>query len=97
MKTLSIVRLALLSFMGVAGLCSAQRPADDSLAAYIPKNIKPYYLDILMLKDKEDTAMPEAERMQKHLAYIRSQVEAGKFVLVGPLVTQPRESLGRPE
>ncbi|MGB7728163.1 MAG: YciI family protein [Candidatus Acidiferrum sp.] len=90
MKTLSIVRLALLSFMGVAGLCSAQRPADDSLAAYIPKNIKPYYLDILMLKDKEDTAMPEAERMQKHLAYIRSQVEAGKFVLVGPLAEQNR-------
>ncbi|MGB2664538.1 MAG: YciI family protein [Candidatus Acidiferrum sp.] len=90
MRKLSIVRLALLSFLGVAGLCSAQLPADDSLAAYIPKNIKPYYLDILMLKDKADTTMRETEWMQKHLAYIRSQVEAGKFVLVGPLAEQNR-------
>ncbi len=28
--------------------------------------------------------------MQKHLAYIRSQVEAGKFVLAGPLAEQNR-------
>jgi len=90
MRKLSIVRLAVLSFVGVAGVCSAQRPADDSLAAYIPKNIKPYYLDILMLKDKADIAMPEAEQMHKHLAYIRSQVEAGKFALVGPLAEQDR-------
>jgi uncharacterized protein YciI len=66
----------------------AQAPAENPLAPYIPKNIKPYYLDLLMLKDTPDTALPEAERprwMQKHLAYIRSQVEAGKFVLVGPV------------
>ncbi len=59
MRKLSIVRLALLSFLGVAGLCSAQLPADDSLAACIPKNIKPDYLDIVVLKDKADTAMRE--------------------------------------
>ena len=46
------MRLALLSFLGLAGFRSRQRPADDSLAAYIPKNIKRYYLDIPMLKDK---------------------------------------------
>ena len=90
MKIPSIARLALLSFVAVAGLCSAQRPAGDSLAAYIPKNIKPYYLDILMLKDQADTAMPPAEQMQKHLAYIRSQVESGKFALVGPLAEPNR-------
>jgi uncharacterized protein YciI len=90
MRKLSIVRLALLSFLGVVALCSAQLPGDDSLAAYIPKNIKPYYLDILMLKDKANTAMRETEWMQKHLAYVRSQVEAGKFVLVGPLAEQNR-------
>jgi uncharacterized protein YciI len=93
MRKLSIARLAFFSFVGVAGLLAAQLPADDSLAPYIPKNVKPYYLDILMLKDKPDTAIPEGERtqwMQRHLAYIRSQVEAGKFVLVGPLTEQNR-------
>jgi uncharacterized protein YciI len=55
--------------------------------------MKPYYLDMLLLKDKPDKALPEAERaqwMQKHLAYIRSQVEAGKFVLVGPVTEENR-------
>jgi uncharacterized protein YciI len=71
----------------------AQAPAENPLAPYIPKNIKPYYLDLLMLKDRPDDAMPEAERpqwMQKHLAYIRSQVEAGRFVLVGPVTEKGR-------
>jgi uncharacterized protein YciI len=71
----------------------AQAPAENPLAPYIPKNIKPYYLDLLLLKDKPDTALPENERplwMQKHLAYIRSQVEAGKFVLVGPVTEESR-------
>lgn len=71
----------------------AQTPADNPLAPYVPTNMKPYYLDLLMLKDKPDTALPEAERaqwMQKHLAYIRSQVEAGKFVLVGPIREENR-------
>ncbi|HKN24898.1 MAG TPA: YciI family protein [Candidatus Acidoferrum sp.] len=93
MKKSSIVRLALFSFLGAAGLLAAQLPADDSLAPYIPKNIKPYFLDILLLKDKPDTALPEGEQaqwMQKHLAYIRSQVEAGKFVLVGPVTEENR-------
>jgi len=74
--------------LGFSALLLAQTPAEDPLAPYIPKNMKPYYLDMLLLKDKADTALPEAERpqwTQKHLAYIREQVEAGKFVLVGPI------------
>lgn len=93
MRKLFVVRFVLFSFLGIAGLLAAQGPADDSLAPYIPKNMKPYYLDILMFKDKVDTAIPEGERpqsMQKHLAYIRSQVEAGNFVLVGPVTEENR-------
>jgi uncharacterized protein YciI len=55
--------------------------------------MKPYYLDILLLSDKPETALPEAERaqwMQKHLTYIRSQAEAGKFLLAGPLTEENR-------
>jgi uncharacterized protein YciI len=93
MQKLSILRMALFSVVGIAALVPAQAPPDNPLAPYIPKNMKPYYLDILMLKDKPDTALPEAERaqwMQKHLAYIRSQVDAGKFVLVGPITEEHR-------
>jgi len=93
MRKPSIMHFVLFSILGIAGLLAAQAPADNPLAPYIPKNMKPYYLDILMLKDKPDTALPEGERaqwMQKHLAYIRSQVEAGNFVLVGPVTEENR-------
>jgi uncharacterized protein YciI len=55
--------------------------------------MKPYYLDLLVRSDKPEAAVTpaeNAERIQKHLAYIRSQVEAGKFVLVGPLTEDNR-------
>jgi uncharacterized protein YciI len=55
--------------------------------------MKPYYLELLVKSDKPDsevTSAENAERMQKHLAYIRGQVEAGRFVLVGPLTEDNR-------
>jgi len=86
-------KLVLACALAFAALLVAQTPADNPLAPYIPKNMKPYYLDLLLLKDKPDTALPEAERaqqMQKHLAYIKSQVDSGKFVLVGPITEESR-------
>jgi uncharacterized protein YciI len=86
-------KLCLLCGLGFAAMLMAQTPVDSVLAPYIPKNVKPYYLDLLMLKDKPDTALPAAERtqwMQKHLAYIKSQVDAGRFVLVGPITEENR-------
>lgn len=77
----------------MAAVVGAQGPAENPLAPYIPKNMKPYYLDLLVKSDKPEgavTAAANAEGMQKHLAYIRSQVEAGKFVLVGPLTEENR-------
>jgi uncharacterized protein YciI len=79
--------------LGVAGILGAQTPVANPLAPYIPKNMKPYYLDLLLKSDKPEagvTPAENAERMQKHLAYIRSQVEAGNFVLVGPLTEDNR-------
>lgn len=55
--------------------------------------MKPYYLDLLLAKDGTEAAIPDAERMQriqKHLAYIRSLAEAGKFMLVGPVTEEGR-------
>ena len=79
--------------LAMAAMAGAQGPVENPLAPYIPKNMKPYYLDLLVKSDKPESAVTpaeNAERMQKHLAYIRSQVEAGKFVLVGPLTEDNR-------
>jgi len=83
----------LLLTVGAAAVLGAQTPMENPLAPYIPKNMKAYYLDLLVKSHKlesEVTPAENAERMQKHLAYIRSQVEAGKFVLVGPLTEDNR-------
>jgi uncharacterized protein YciI len=85
--------ICLVLTMGVAGVLCAQTTVENPLAPYVPKNMKPYYLDLLVKNDKPEAAVTlaeNAERMQKHLAYIRTQVEAGKFVLVGPLTEDNR-------
>jgi len=88
-----VKNICLMAALGVAGALGAQTPVENPLAPYIPKNMKPYYLDLLVKSDKPEGAVTpteNAERMQKHLAYIRSQVEAGNFVLVGPLTEDNR-------
>ena len=85
--------MCLVLALGVAGVLVAQAPAENPLAPYIPKNLKPYYLDLLVNSEKAEagvTPAEETERMRKHLAYIRSQAQAGKFVLVGPLTEDNR-------
>ena len=93
MKTHWIVCTVVSICLSLVGVLLAQAPAENPLAPYIPKNTKPYYLDLLMLKDPATSDIPKenkTEWMQKHLSYIRSQVEAGKFVLVGPLTEESR-------
>jgi uncharacterized protein YciI len=84
-------------FVGISSafgiFLGAQTPAENPLAPYIPKGMKPYYLEFLMSSDKPNMAIPDGEReqwMKKHLTYIRSQVEAGKFMLTGPLTDETR-------
>ena len=93
MKTHWIVCTVVSICLSIVGVLLGQAPAENPLAPYIPKNTKPYYLDLLMLKGAVTSGIPEenkAEWMQKHLAYIRSQVEAGRLVLVGPLTEESR-------
>jgi uncharacterized protein YciI len=88
-----IYKSILVFTLAFSALLMAQTPPDNPLAPYIPKNMKPYYLDILVTKDSPEASISDAERMawmQKHLAYIRLQAEAGKFVLVGPVTEEGR-------
>jgi uncharacterized protein YciI len=91
MKT-RISRMALILVV-FTGLLAAQTPEPNPLTVYVPKNMKPYYLDLLLKGEKHEAEMSDAARlqmMQKHLAYVRSQGEAGKFLLVGPLTEENR-------
>jgi len=93
MKSHWIVCLVLGIALSIACYLTAQTPAENPLAPYIPKNTKSYYIDLLMRKNPPAAELPENERMewmQKHLSYIRSQVEVGKFVLVGPILEESR-------
>jgi uncharacterized protein YciI len=87
-----IRKVVLAGALGFGTLPAAKTATDDSLAAYFPTTMKPYYLDML-LSDKSDSTLSEAEQhqwKQKHLAYVRAQVEKGNFVLVGPLTEENR-------
>jgi uncharacterized protein YciI len=90
---LRMKNILLVLTLGISVVLGAQTPVENPLAPYIPKNMKAYYLDLLMKSDKAEGAVTpaeNAERMRKHLAYIRSQVEKGKFALVGPLTEDNR-------
>ena len=74
----------------LAGAALAQVPGQMPQSANLPKNMKQYFL-CLMTKTDTWTPIQFADpAMQEHLAYIREQVEAGKFVVVGPAVDQGR-------
>ena len=93
MKNNWVGSLILCLALCIVSYLAAQAPAENPLAPYIPKNTKSYYLDLLLQKSPPAAEPREGERiewMQKHLAYIRSQVEAGKFVLVGPIMEEAR-------
>jgi hypothetical protein len=49
-----IYKSILVFTLAFSALLMAQTPPDNSLAPYIPKNMKPYYLDILVTQDSAD-------------------------------------------
>ena len=74
----------------LGGAAVAQTPGEMPQSANLPKNMKQYFL-CLLEKGENWTPMQFADPvMQEHLAFVREQVEAGKFVVVGPVVDQGR-------
>jgi uncharacterized protein YciI len=81
-----MVALALL----LTAAAVAQTPGEFPQGANIPKNMKPYFLCLLVRGENWTPVQFADSAMQEHLAYIREQVEAGKFVVVGPALDQGR-------
>jgi uncharacterized protein YciI len=81
-------RFALLMILGVAAV--AQTTGEFPQGANVPKNMKPYFLCLLEKSESWKPVQFADPAMQEHLAYIREQVEAGKYVVVGPVLDQGR-------
>jgi|SRR4051812_33261228 uncharacterized protein YciI len=77
--------LAIVLLYSAAMLAQQAAPAPD---LEIPDNMKQYFVAFLTKNEKSEKAHQDHDLIKQHLAFIRSQVEAGKFVLVGPFVDQ---------
>src|ERR1700747_3424228 len=74
----------------LAGASVAQTPGEFPQGANVPKNLKQYFLCLLEKGEKYKPMQFADPEMQDHLAYIREQVEAGKYVVVGPALDAGR-------
>src|SRR5258708_18056801 len=85
------IKTALVSFVVLlAGVGVGQTPGQVPQGANIPRNMKPYFLCLLEKGEKWTPVQFADPAMQEHLAYIREEVEAGKYVVVGPVLDQGR-------
>lgn len=56
----------------------------------VPKNLRPYFLGLLRRGPRwNETEGPEAaELLPRHLAYMREQSEAGRYLAAGPVLDE---------
>lgn len=74
----------------LAGAAVAQTPGEVPQGENIPKKMKPYFLCLLEKGERWTPVQFADPAMQEHLAYVREQVEAGKYVVAGPALDQGR-------
>jgi len=77
----------------LSGALAAQTPTQPQQNPNIPKGMKQYFFGFLVKGEKWAQTLPKEELdrlMQQHLAYIRSQAEAGKYALAGPFLDNDR-------
>src|SRR4051812_37110082 len=67
-----------------------ERNANETGMRDVPKNLKPYFLGLLRRGPRwNETTGPEAtELMERQLAYLREQSEAGRYVAAGPVMDE---------
>jgi len=74
----------------LAGGAVAQTPGQMPQSANLPKNMKQYFLCLLSKGEKWAPVQFADPAMQDHLAFIREQIEGGKYVMAGPILDQER-------
>ena len=91
-KRLWLAQFIAIFALAVVAFAAARQGAPPAMAPYIPKNMKPYYL-VLIVRGEKTPAHADpghAEIVLGHLAYLRKQAEAGKIALVGPITDEGR-------
>ncbi len=65
-----------------------QQPNERSSRPDVPRNLKPYFLGLLRRGPRwNETEGPEAmELLPQHLRYMREQLEAGRYLVAGPVL-----------
>jgi len=85
----TVLKLVLL-FLGALAPQTESKPQQH---LDIPNGMKHYFVGLLVRGETSAQNLPKEELdqlMQKHLAYIRSQAEAGKYALAGPFLDSGR-------
>jgi len=89
MPHLNVKTAAVALLLLVSGGMAGQVPQPSEQFPDIPKNLRQYFIALYVKGAKADQPQTQEERtafMQQHTAYLRSQVEAGKYLLVGPFL-----------
>jgi uncharacterized protein YciI len=60
----------------------------------VPRNLKGYFLCLLRKGPQWNETSDSPELMLQHLAYLRTQLEARKFMLAGPVVDGADDLVG---
>ena len=56
----------------------------------VPRNLKPYYLCFLVKGERWNETEGGSDLMPLHLAFLRQQLEARRFLVAGPVVDDDR-------
>lgn len=66
-------------------LATSASYAQMPTSADFPRNMKKYFLVLIVAGNEKPASDKEQDALkQQHLSFVRSQVEAGKFIVVGP-------------
>jgi len=77
----------------IVSAVAAQTPSQTPQTPSIPKGLQQYFVGFLVKGEKWDQAPPKEEQqqlMQQHLAYIKSQADAGNYKVAGPFLDNGR-------
>lgn len=56
----------------------------------IPDNMKQYFVVFLVQDEKAEPKEPDQAMLKAHLASVRANIEAGKYILAGPFIDHQR-------
>ena len=69
-------------------------PATPPRPKDVPRNLKSYYLCLLRKGPKWNETGDSPELMLQHLAFLRAQLEARKFLVTGPVLDNTDDLVG---